>query len=266
MMFDDHYQHDREILEIGWRYGVSPVAAPAITTPERDFMQLPPELLFASDCFQGIYARKRQTVTNFPITSALLRCTALYSGERLDQFDLDVLLFCIRHSVRNNTTDGMIKVSLRTIAQGVSPGTGKVAFTRVQASLRRLESGTFHISNSNYECMFSCLQQVLFNTASEVCLVGVHPMLLESLNGIRRLDVKIRDRFRLAMDGALRWLHALVHCGCEMCIPHSMLPSLSGFRGISQHKLETAMLTLTEAGCRHYLGLTEKQEVFVCLR
>lgn len=266
MMFDDAFQHEREPLQIGWRYGVAPVAAPAITVDERKFMQLSPELLFTSDCFQAVYARKRVTVAKLPLTSALPYVAACYSGERLDQFDLDVLLACVKYTLRNVSGDRMVKILLRDLAQEVSRKASGAVLPRVRSSLRRLESGSLHVSNRRYECLFSFLQQVMINRDDGLCLVAVHPMLLESLNAVPRLEMNIRDRGALPMDGLLRWLHALMLCGSEMCIPQTMMPMLSGARSLSRRKVESAMHALEAVGCRHYLGLTDAQELFLCLR
>ncbi len=265
-MYDDSFLHDREPLLIGWKYGAPPSAAQSMTVAEREFMLLPPELLFASDCFQARYVRIRETVAGYAVTSALPQYAARYSGERLDQFDLDVLLGCLRHTLQTPAGERMVRIPLRVLAQEVARGAGKAAQSRVRASLRRLESGSLHVGNSRYECLFSFLQQVLINRDEGLCLVAVHPMLLESLQGIQRLDLKIRDRNGLAADGLLRWLHALVHCGSQMCIPQGMLPSLGGLRSLTQNRLETAMLTLAGTGCRHYLGRTGTEELFLCLR
>ncbi|UZP68127.1 hypothetical protein N1030_03885 [Desulfovibrio mangrovi] len=264
MLYDDAFLHDREPMQIGWRYGTTDNAS--ITPAERQFMLLPPELLFASDCFQAIYARKRQHVSRYPLISALPQFTSLFTGERLDQFDLDVLLACLRRTQREAPVKGMVRIPLRELAQKVSRSASKAVQSRVRASLRRLEAGTLHISNARYEFMFSFLQQVMINREDDLCLVAVHPMLLESLNVIPRLDMKIRDRGALAADGLLRWLHALSHCCSEMCIPQAMLPELSGNRALPRYRVETAMATLADTGCRHYLGLTDTQELFLCLR
>lgn len=266
MLYDDGFLHDREPMQIGWRYGAHDAGSATITPAERQFMQLPPELLFASDCFQAIYARKRQHVSRHPLVTALPQFTLLYTGERLDQFDLDVLLACLRSTHRAVPVKGMVRISLRELAQKVSRTTGKMVQARVRGSLRRLEAGTLHISDARYEFLFSFLQQVMINRENDLCLVAVHPMLLESLNAIPRLDLKIRDRGALAADGLLRWLHALSHCCSEMCIPQAMLPELSGSRALPRVRVETAMATLADTGCRHYLGLTDTQELFLCLR
>ncbi|GFM38063.1 hypothetical protein [Desulfovibrio psychrotolerans] len=267
MLYDDGFLHNRDPIQIGWRYGTHDAGGASITPAERQFMQLPPELLFASDCFQAIYARKnRQHVCLHPLVTALPQFTVLYTGERLDQFDLDVLLACLRITQRAVPVKGMVRISLRELAQKVSRSVGKTVQARVRASLRRLEAGTLHISDARYEFLFSFLQQVMISRENDLCLVAVHPMLLDSMNAIPRLNLKIRDRGALAADGLLRWLHALSHCGSEMCIPQAMLPELSGSRALPRSRVETAMATLADTGCRHYLGLTDTQDLFLCLR
>ena len=266
MLYDDGFPHDREPMQIGWHYGLHETGSASITPAERQFMQLPPELLFASDCFQAVYARKRQYVDRHLLVTALPQFTVLYTGERLDQFDLDVLLACLRITQRAVPARGMVKISLRELAQRVSRSAGRAVQARVRASLRRLEAGTLHISDARYEFLFSFLQQVMISRENDLCLVAVHPMLLDSLNAIPRLNLKIRDRGALAADGLLRWLHALSHCGSEMCIPQSMLPELSGSRALPRNRVEAAMATLADTGCRHYLGLTDTQDLFLCLR
>jgi hypothetical protein len=93
-------------------------ASHALTCQEQHFLSLSPDLLFASNLFMARYARTRPRVRDFEVRSAVPSREARYTGERLDQFDLDVFLTCAQHvGIQPGPASGLVRIDLDKTAR-----------------------------------------------------------------------------------------------------------------------------------------------------
>ncbi|MDR3640532.1 MAG: hypothetical protein P4L39_04350 [Humidesulfovibrio sp.] len=230
-MFDDYAG-----INGGMSYGCEPEflysdARPAqsLTSQEQAFMRLRPELFFASELFQGRYVRRRRQVRNYEARSICPARTVRYTGERLDQFDLDVLLVCALHcSEQCRSAPGMTKIDIRGIAKVLLKTASKTALPRVAASLRRLESCRVEVRDGRFVYCLRPVQKVLIDTMEQRCLVELNPEMLRSLQSIHNFSGFVQERLRLRMRSIDRWLHGLLHYSSEVCIPFGGFAALSG--------------------------------------
>jgi hypothetical protein len=231
MMFDENIG-----LDEGMCYGCEPEfltlaarTAQTLTSQEQSFMRLRPELLFASELFQGRYVRRREQVRNYEARSICSARTVRYTGERLDQFDLDVLLVCALHSSEQcSSAPGMAKIDIRSIAKALLKTPGRTALPRVAASLRRLESCRLEVRDGRFIYCLRPVQKVLIDTVEQRCLVELNPEMLRSLRSIHNFSGFVQERLRLPMCSIDRWLHGLLHYSSEVCIPFGGFAALSG--------------------------------------
>ena len=228
-MFEEHGSMS------GWMgYGWAPggdagAEVQALTQQEHAFLRLPPELFFASELFQGRYVRRRQRVRDYEVRSTCSARTLRYTGERLDQFDLDVFLACALHAPEQRTTAPMLlKMDLRGVARTVLRNTGAAALERIAGALRRLESARVEVRDVRFACYLQPFQKVLLDTMEHRCLIELNPDMLRSLQRIRNFHGFIRDRFRLRKCSMDRWLHGLLHYSAGVCIPFGGVAELSG--------------------------------------
>lgn len=230
-MFDDDVL-DRGWMGRAWTPASRPgreTAALAMTQQEHAFLSLPPELLFASDLFQGRYVRRRVAVRNYAIRSTCADRVMLYSGVRLDQFDLDVFLACCRRFPMQATSAPKAqKLDIRSLAREVLRGAGREDQQRVIESLRRLEAGRIKIRDGRFTCYLQPIQKVLLDEEARLCLVELNPEMLQSLQKPGDHQAFIRERFRLGMVSIDRWLHGVMHSSSCICLPFGGLPALSG--------------------------------------
>jgi len=231
MMFDENIG-----LDGGMHYGCEPEfltldawAGQRLTSQEQSVMRLRPELFFASELFQGRYVRRREQVRNYEARSICPARTVRYTGERLDQFDLDVLLVCALHSSEQcGSAPGMVKIDMRGIAKALLKTAGRTALPRVAASLRRLESCRFEVRDGRFIYCLRPVQKVLIDTLEQRCLVELNPEMLRSLKSIHNFPSFVQERLRLPMCSIDRWLHGLLYYSSEVCIPFSGFAALSG--------------------------------------
>jgi len=231
MMFDEPTGIDG-----GMCYGCEPEylsmnaqATQTLTSQEQSFMRLRPELFFASELFQGRYVRRREQVRNYEARSICQARTVRYTGERLDQFDLDVFLVCALHSTeQHRSAPGMTKIDIRAIAKALLKTAGGTALPRVAASLRRLESCRLEVRDGRFIYCLRPVQKVLIDTTEHRCLVELNPEMLRSLKSIHNFSGFVQERLRLPMCSIDRWLHGLLHYSSEVCIPFGGFAALSG--------------------------------------
>lgn len=217
------YGDEPDCLALGAR------AAQTLTAREQAFMRLRPELFFASELFQGRYVRRRRQVRNYEALSLCPAATVRYTGERLDQFDLDVLLVCALHSAEQcPAATGMTMIDIRAVAKALLKTAGRTALARVAASLRRLEACRLEVRDGRFVYCLRPVQKVLIDTLEHRCLVELNPEMLRSLRSVQNFSGFVRERLRLRMRSMDRWLHGLLHYSPEVCIPFGGFAALSG--------------------------------------
>jgi len=213
-----------------------------LTQREHDFLSFPPELIFASELFQGRYVRRRVRVRDYPIRSTCSRRTLLYTGERLDQFDQDVFLACAsRFPQQNSTAPSALKMDLRGLAKDALNRSGTADRRRVSESLRRLESGRIKIRDGRFTCYLQLVQKALFDDKTDHCFIELNPEMLRTLQRRDNLKSFVQERFRLSKSSMDRWLHGVMRYSDHICIPFAGLSALSGNAGVLPAHVEESL-------------------------
>jgi len=257
-MYDDE-PSDGGWMTRGWAPGgEGPVGIQALTQQEHAFLNLPPELFFASGLFQGCYTRRREYVRNCPIQSTCADRTLRYTGVRLDQCDLDVFLACaVRFPRQMGSAPCTRKVSILGLAREVLKNVGVNECKRISDSLRRLEAGRIKIRDGRFACYLQPIQKALFDTEAGYWLIELNPEMLRSLQGMGNLQAFIRERFMLPRVSMDRWLHGLMYCSSRICLPFNWLPALSGNANAVPVQLEKSLNRLRASVRSDRLSLGE---------
>ena len=245
-MFDDQ---DGIGTLTGGNMGLNPAANPvrSMTQQEHEFLRLPPHLIFASGLFQARYLRRRQALSSVQVQSTCSARSLSYSGESLDQFDLDVYLACARYAPRQvNPVPAALKVDLSATARTLLRAATTPAKQRVLGALRRLEAARIRVSDSRFTYDLQPMHKVLHDSKTDRCLVELNPEILRSLQSVGNLNIFINDRFRLGMKGVDRWLHAVLHFSPGLCIPFGGLAGLAGNAEMPPRQLEETLRRLQD--------------------
>lgn len=245
-MFDDQ---DGIGTLTGGHAGLSPAANPvrSMTQQEHEFLRLPPDLLFASGLFQARYLRRRPALSAVQVQSTCSARSLSYTGEALDQFDLDVYLACARCAPRQvSPAPAALKVDLTATARTLLRTASASAKQRVLDSLRRLESARIRVSDSRFTYDLQPVHKVLHDSETARCLVELNAEILRSLQSVGNLNVFLNERFRLGMKGVDRWLHAMLHFSPGLCIPFRGLAGLAGNAEMPARLLEETLTRLRD--------------------
>ena len=258
-MFDDYAEEGW--MEYGWTPGNGTsggAATQCLTQQEYAFLNLPAGLLFSSALFQGRYVRRRERVRNMAIRSTYTDRVLYYTGECLDQFDLDVLLACAQHFPKQTSLAPLnLKLDLRAVSRTVLGRGGQSDLRRVVASLRRLEAGRIKVRDGRFTCFLQPVQKALFDTLSNTCMIELNPEMLRSLQSLGNYQVFIRERFSLRKAPMDRWLHGMVRASSSICIPFEGLPELSGNAKAQPGQVEESLNRLRASMRLDHLSLSE---------
>jgi hypothetical protein len=225
---------------------------------EAVFMHLPPSALLASDLFQAVYARKRPVVSRLPLASTDSARTMRYSGERLDQFDLDVLLACMESSAHTGRRTGTC-VGMMTggIARAMKRPDDRATRRKTALSLQRMACGLLEVSNGRLHYTLRIINRLLLDSTQDRCVVEFSPQVFAALRSLPDMRSFTRSRFALRARSLERWLHGMVYVSSEMCIPFDQLGPLSGGCAGSRTALHATVRQLCTAGALPVQGEDE---------
>jgi len=108
-----------------------------------------------------------------------------FTGFALDQFDLDVWLFCIDSAKSSNSS--LLNLTRRQICRGLQIGQGKKEINRVENSISRLFSATIKIKDSKKEPLFFSLLQSVQGEKNKLN-IGFAPDLFSAMRHAAFID------------------------------------------------------------------------------
>lgn len=225
-----------------WEMDPSTKASHALTCQEQHFLSLSPDLLFASNLFMARYARTRPRVRDFEVRSAVPSREARYTGERLDQFDLDVFLTCAQHvGIQPGPASGLVRIDLDKTARELFRDGSAETRRQILASLRRLEAGRIEVRDGRFSCCLRPVHKALHDAMTNRCLVELNPEMLQSLQRVGNVLGFVQDRMRLGRRAMDRWLHTLLRLSPGVCIPLKGLSDLCGNAGVDPDVVSQAL-------------------------
>ncbi|MFV0422628.1 hypothetical protein [Oleidesulfovibrio sp.] len=212
-----------------WQAPAAAQRSTSILHDEAAFMRLPVSTLLASDIFQAVYARKRIHAQKVRITTTDPTRSISYTGERLDQFDLDVLLASLGSSALAGMQSGRCAaMRLGGIARAMNRTDDDAVRHKVGMSLYRMAAGLLEISSGKRSYTLRLINRLLLDLEEGRCVVEFTPQVMAAFRELPDMHSFTRSRFALDVHSLARWMHGIVHVSSEVCIPYEQLLRLSG--------------------------------------
>lgn len=193
-----------------WPLGSS--GAAALCEAERCFLRRAPDLFLASGLFLAgqtgaAHVRQRRNVDCVTVETLCADKTLRFSGETLDQSDLDALLACLATCLEqggptNDFWRASPELALKRLGRRADRA-GALAFVK---SLTRLEAARIEVRGERYRCSARLITRLLLDTADKTALVEFDSGLLAYFLGRPGLATLLRQRRELGRDGLAKWL------------------------------------------------------------
>jgi hypothetical protein len=176
---------------------------------EQDFAANLVGLVLASDLFSARKSGPRPWREDAPLATSWSGAQVRFSGEQLDQDDLDTFLGCLLLAFRNpGRAPGSSRFHLRDLTRLIRPKGRRFAARCLERSLWRLatarleiEDGTGHI-----QIQSRLFHALLRDSASGLCSLEVNPRLMDGFRSATNLERLIAMRLPLGTGPFRRWL------------------------------------------------------------
>ncbi len=161
---------------------------------------------FLSDLFSAEYMTDSEFVHKRRLTVLCRNKHLFFTGNQFDQWDLDVLLYCIRHSPMRDGCPERCQVEPGELLHAQNRNNSKKNRERVFTSLQRLPSAFISIRGDGYQYTTRLMDRVLVDVRRELCLVEVNGDVATAFrkNGLEKI---VRERLQLGSNGLAKWLH-----------------------------------------------------------
>jgi len=222
---------------------------------EQDYANNLIGLLLASDLFSARNPGTRPWLEDAPLATSWPDVTVRFSGELLDQDDLDVLLGCLLSAFGNpGRTAGATRFALSDLAKRIRTKGRRLTVHAVERSLWRLAGTGLEIISANEQIRIRMrlVHALLCDSASGVCSVELNPRLLEGFRSSTSVERLLATRAPLGSAPFPRWLAGLLAnaTGC-LCLE---LPGLRRLCGLT-HQSMTAFRERAVAALQTFLDL-----------
>jgi len=222
---------------------------------EQDYANNLIGLLLASDLFSARNPGTRPWLEDASLATSWPDVTVRFSGELLDQDDLDVLLGCLLSAFGNpGRTAGATRFALSDLAKRIRTKGRRLTVHAVERSLWRLAGTGLEIISANEQIRIRMrlVHALLCDSASGVCSVELNPRLLEGFRSSTSVERLLATRAPLGSAPFPRWLAGLLAnaTGC-LCLE---LPGLRRLCGLT-HQSMTAFRERAVAALQTFLDL-----------
>jgi len=160
-----------------------------------------------SDLFTTGYMEASGFVHQKPLTTLARGKQFYYTGEIFDQWDLDVLMHCARHTKLGSAGARLLRLDPGKLLQSLNLRNDQRNRDKVFTSLYRLHSGQIEIHGERYRYLTRLINRLLLDENQRFCLLEANADLVASLRAGRHASVDIRDRFTLGRNGLAKWMH-----------------------------------------------------------
>ena len=173
-------------------------------------------LFLASDLFPARAMRLGKRLERAPLNVLSSAQSAAYSGESLDQFDLDVFLGCVLKDIRKEKpVRRSMRDFLRTLGRRPTPS----HLARLEASLFRLASARIELADQRFGCCVQLVESVLVDRKHGVCRIKAAPEAVAALRETEGLEELAKLRASLGQNPLTKWLAGLISVlGGETCL------------------------------------------------
>ncbi len=217
-----------------------------------------------SDLFTTGYMEAEGFVRQKPLTTLARGKQFYYTGEIFDQWDLDVLMHCARHTKMGTANARLLRLDPGKLLTSLNLRNNQRNRDKVFTSLYRLHSGQIEIRGERYRYLTRLINRLLLDENRRFVLLEANADLVASLRQGRHAAVDIRDRFTLGRNGLAKWMHGalMVFKGgfaAELECLHKLCGSSArSIKGFSQSTAK-ALDNLAKAGIVEHWELHEGQ-------
>jgi hypothetical protein len=226
-------------------------------------------LFLASDLFPASSVKRGNRLEHAPLNVLSSVQSATYSGERLDQFDLDVFLGCVIKDIRKEKPARRpMRDFLRTLGRRPTPS----GLALLEASLFRLASARIELADQRFGCCVQLVESVLVDREQGVCRVKAAPEAVAALGETGRLEELAKLRLSLGQRLMAKWLAGLITVlGGESCqLDLNRLRGLCGMHSSSMvffpDRALAALSTLADMGYIHSTHRSPNGRVLIVRR
>ena len=172
-------------------------------------------LILASDLFAARNPGPRPWIDDLTLATCWEGAVIRYSGERLDQDDLDAFLGCVLLAFRNGGRTGAAQFRVRDLTGLIRPRGRRFATRRLERSLWRLASARIEIEEGAgcVRMQARLLNTLLCDTAAGICAVDVSPRVMEALRYAPAVERLLASRAPFGSAQFHRWLAGLLSHG-----------------------------------------------------
>ncbi|QJB57428.1 hypothetical protein [Pseudodesulfovibrio sp. zrk46] len=194
-----------------------------------------------SALFRAEYMAGGDFVHAMPIPTLCSKKELLFTGERFDQWDLDVLLYCALNSPVKNGTPLPFQFGPANLLHSLGMRNTILNRQRVSNSLRKLHNGVVEIIGSGYRYMTRFIDRVLVDSHTERLIVETNGDVVTTFRTNEMSDC-LQIRKSLRNNGLAKWLHGatLVYKG-GLTATHDSLHSLSCPKVRTAHLFNTRL-------------------------
>ncbi len=229
---------------LGGLSGMAGAAAPPCLRVQK------PALFLLSSLFRATYLSTREHVVQLPLATVSHSKKFLYSGETLDQFDLDVLLYVAQQP--RAATGCMVAPAV--LLREMHLRHDERNRQRLFESLARLHGCCLEVRKGSYRYMTRLLNRLLLDGSAASCLVEVNDEVLKTVGRGPQQVSRRQDRYALGRHGLDKWLHGamgIFAAGFEADL--GRLQALTGLEHKSpkafREMLRRSLGRLATAGC-----------------
>jgi hypothetical protein len=170
-------------------------------------------LILASDLFAARNPAPRHWLENIALETSWDGAGIAFSGERLDQDDLDAFLGCVILAFRNPGRGlGSTRFTLRELTRLIRPKGRRITSRHLERSLWRLAAARLEIEDSAgcYNIQARLLNTLLCDRAAGICAVDINPRIMEGFRTATSVERLLTTRAPLDSGGFCRWLAGLL--------------------------------------------------------
>ncbi|HGJ5866245.1 MAG TPA: plasmid replication initiator TrfA [Arsenophonus nasoniae] len=174
-----------------------------------------PNAILRSALF-GVVKKGTRKYEKNVLKTALNNYTVKYTGEQLDQSDLDVWLECLQRC-QINPLGYTVKFSAYSFLRSIGRSTGKAQYKWLKNSLIRLAANVVEISDGKYTYKGGLIfEQYEDEETGENCLI-LNPKIVSCFSDTDWTGITKEVRLKLMGKSLTQWLHAFY---CSHAKPH----------------------------------------------
>lgn len=233
-----------------------PARAGGLWAQEQDYSGKLIGLLLASDLFAARAPGARHMLEDTPLATSWPGVEVRYSGEFLDQDDLDILLGAVLLVFGNpGRSSGSARFPVRDLIRRIRGKGRRLTSRAVERSLWRLAGANIAIQSldGRIRMQTKLVHGLFFDTENGTCFLELNPRLLEAFHSPTSVERLLATRAPLGTAPFHRWLAGLLaNATACLCLELPGLRRLSGLvhqpMAVFRERAEAALRDFSDLG------------------